>query len=148
MRRVALFFTILCLVAPAALAQGAPHGWLFGTWTGGLFSPPANITAEACNGQPTVIFTQDIVFRTYLGNPTYVQRSITSAQTQPGRTEFRFQPAPRPMGSGMMGLAGAPPGPNFGCGNPDWLPVRRISNDIIEFPGCIDFPFPLRRCPR
>jgi hypothetical protein len=42
-----------------------------------------------------------------------------------------------------------PPAPQFvgfGCANPDWLPVKRISNDVIEFPGCAEFPFPLRRC--
>lgn len=132
-------------VAPA-FAQAPPHAWLFGAWTGGMFSAPANVPAEACLGQPTVIFTRDVVMRAQLGSQDYVQRAITSAQTRPGLTEFRFTPAPKPIGAGMLGLPGAPEMMGFGCASADWLPVKRISNDVIEFPGCPEFPFPLRRC--
>ena len=49
--------------------------------------------------------------------------------------------------AGMLGMPAPPPLPGFGCANPDYLAVKRVSNDVIEFPGCAEFPFPLRRCP-
>jgi len=147
MRRLSLALSFLAsLAASPAVAQQPPHAWLFGTWTGGMFSAPANVPAEACLGQPVVIFTRDVVMRATLSDQAYVQRLISSAQTRPGVTEFRFTPAPRPVGAGVLGIPAGPQFIGFGCSSPDWLPVKRISNDVIEFPGCADFPFPLRRC--
>jgi hypothetical protein len=112
-----------------------------------MFPVPAQVPAEACLGQPVVIFTRDVVMRATLTDQLYLQRLIASAQTKPGVTEFRFTPAPRPVGAGVLGMPSAPQMMGFGCANPDWLPVRRVNNDVIEFPGCSDFPYPLRRCP-
>lgn len=150
MRRLLLAVSAVAALA-ASIAPGfaqapPPHAWLFGTWTGGMFSAPANLPSESCLGQPVVIFTRDVVMRAQLGDQAYVQRLIASAATQPGVTEFRFTPAPKPIGAGVLGMPPAPSLTGFGCANPDWLPVKRISNDVIEFPGCAEFPFPLRRC--
>ena len=69
MRRFASLLACLLLAHAAApvLAQAParqpPHAWLFGTWSGGIFPAPSNITAEACLSQPVVIFTRDLVLR-------------------------------------------------------------------------------------
>jgi hypothetical protein len=70
---------IATLPAPAvspARAQGtAPHAWLFGSWTGGLFPAPSGLTAELCLAQPVVIFTRDLVLRATLTDQTYPWRA-------------------------------------------------------------------------
>ena len=138
----------LSFLPAAAHTQGPPpHAWLFGAWSGGMFPPPPGVGAEACQGQPVVIFTRDIVMRATIADQFYVQRLIVSAATASGLTEFRFTPASRPVGAGVLGLPEAASLTGFGCANPDWLPVRRLTADTIEFPKCTDFPYPLRRCP-
>jgi hypothetical protein len=133
-----------------ARAQGAPpHAWLFGSWTGGLFPVPSNISAQACLAAPVVIFTNDVVLRASLTEATYTQRVVETARTVPGETDFRFAPSAAPAPSNpLLGNAGAPPpSVGFGCGDPDSLRVVRRSDNEIEFPGCADFPNPLIRCP-
>lgn len=162
MRRISLTLPVATLaltlalagsVAPEARAQSdvavVPHAWLFGSWTGGLFPAPSNLTAEACLSQPVVIFTRDVVLRATLMDTTYRQRVIATARATGKDVEFRFAPAPAEAPSGgMMGLA-APAGDNgFGCDDPDVLHVQRHTENEISFPGCAEFPNPLVRCPR
>jgi hypothetical protein len=137
------------LTAPSApRAQGAgqpPHAWLFGTWTGGLFPAPSNLSAASCMGEPVVIFTRDIVLRATLTDISYTQRVIATARTNPGVTDFQFAPSAAPQ-SGLFGAA--PPAQiGFGCESPDVLHVQRRGENEISFPGCADFPNPLVRCP-
>src|SRR5580692_8708798 len=75
MRRtaLALLATLPLLPATGHAQSGAPHSWLFGEWTGGLFPAPANLTAQACLGQPTVIFTRDVVIRGSLTEVNFTQ---------------------------------------------------------------------------
>jgi hypothetical protein len=137
------------LAAPASpvRAQGEPpHAWLFGSWTGGLFPAPSNITAAACLAQPVVIFSRDVVLRATLTDVTYTQRVIATARTNPGVTEFQFAPATPPT-TGLFGAPAAATQSGFGCQNPDELTVQRRSDNEITFPGCADFPNPLVRCP-
>ena len=68
MRRIAcllaasLFGAAVLPVAatPASAQQAPPHAWLFGSWTGGLFPAPSNVTAQTCLATPVVIFTRDV----------------------------------------------------------------------------------------
>lgn len=154
MRRPALLPLLLLALAAAPLGgahaqSGAPHSWLFGSWTGGLFPAPPNMTPQACFGQPTVIFTRDVVFRAQLTDATFAQRVIVTARTSGGQTEFQFTPAVDALaatGSGLLGIAQPKAATGFGCESPDVLHVHRVSDNEITFPGCRDFPNPLVRC--
>jgi hypothetical protein len=129
---------------------GPPQAWLFGAWTGGLFPPPATLTAQSCLAQPTVIFTRDVVMRASLIAPSYSQRVVETARTSAGGTDFQFSPAVDPtaaMGSGLMGVTAPPAAAGFGCETPNVLHVQRRGENEIAFPGCADFPEPLVRCP-
>jgi hypothetical protein len=127
------------LARPAPAQQPvAPHEWLFGSWTGGMF-PAADTIGPRCTAQPTVIFTRDVVLRSGLLDPAYRQRIIETVVTRADGATFRFTPLP--------GGARLPPDIAFGCpAGPDVLEVRRIGPDEIAFPECRDFPSPLRRC--
>ncbi len=129
--------------AGAQQRQGPPHEWVFGAWTGGQF-PAVDTEGPACFGQPTVIFTRDIVMRSSLLDVAYRQRTIETAAVRPNGLEFRFSPVAAPGGP----LGGrVPPDFGFGCaGNPDVLVVERRNDNEIVFPNCSDFPAPLRRC--
>lgn len=143
----ALAVAVFCLPSipsQPAQAQGAPHGFLFGSWTGGLFPPPSQVSAQECLAQPSVIFTRDVVLRATLTDVLYIQRGIETARGTGGGLDIRFSAAPRPA-SGGLGLDAG--GFGFGCDSPDVLHVQRVSNNEINFPGCRDFPFPLVRCP-
>lgn len=153
MRRlsVALLACVVGLSDPGlpAAAQSPPQSWLFGTWTGGLFPVTGGVTLEACLAQPVVIFTRDIVLRATLTDPFYIQRVVQTAQTNPGVTEFRFTPAldeAAATGAGLLGETAPQPKPGFGCETADVLHVRRISENVIAFPGCKEFPEQLVRC--
>ncbi|MDT7950877.1 MAG: hypothetical protein RQ966_05165 [Acetobacteraceae bacterium] len=127
----------------SAFAQAEPpHAWLFGTWTGGLFPPPSNMTTQACFSQPVAIFTRDLVMRATLTDQTLVQRVIESARAVPGGADFRFAAA-----AATPGLFGTPMAQTgFGCPSPDELVVQKRGENTITFPGCTDFPYPLVRC--
>lgn len=150
MRRPALLLLALLLLPHPGRAQsGAPHSWLFGAWTGGLFPAPPGLSAQACFGQPTVIFTRDVVLRAELTDVAFAQRVIVTAQTRGGQTDIRFAPAQDDLvatSRGLMGLDPPKPAPGFGCEGTDVLHVKRLSDNQIEFPGCADFPNPLVRC--
>ena len=151
-RRFACLLALLSLfAAPAAWGQsgGAPHSWLFGTWTGGLFPVSAALTTQACLAQPTVIFTRDVVLRATLTDVVFAQRVVETARSGAGGTDFRFSPAPDPaaaMRAGLMGLDPPKEAAGFGCETPDVLHVQRRSENEIVFPGCEEFPHPLVRC--
>lgn len=154
MRRLARFSLMLALaVTPLAGGQaqsGAPHAWLYGAWTGGLFPVSPKISAAACLAQPTVIFTRDVVLRATLTDVTFDQRVIVTARTANGQTEIQFTPAVDALAAtsnGLLGLDQPKAAAGFGCERPDVLHVRRISENEISFPGCRDFPSPLVRCP-
>lgn len=151
MRRPALLAACLCAAValaptprPAAAQALPPHAWLFGSWTGGLFPVPDNVPARVCLEQPVVIFTRDVVLRATLTSSTYIQRVIETARTNPGVTEFRFEPAS--ASGGFLGMAGEPADLGFGCSDPNALHVQRRGDNEITFPGCADFPYPLVRC--
>ena len=132
------------LLAAPAIAQApvAPHEWLFGSWTGGMFPPPTP-SARAAPRQPTVIFTRDVVLRSGLLDPAYRQRIIETVVTRADGATFRFSPVV-PPGTAAARL---PPDIAFGCpGGPDTLEVLRVGPDEIVFPDCRDMPSPLRRC--
>jgi hypothetical protein len=119
-----------------------PHAWIFGSWTGGLY-PPADTEGPRCTGQPTVIFTRDVVMRSSVLEVTYRQRMIETAAATANGLEFRFvgaQPQMTPLGPRLPSDIG------FGCGNPNLLRVERRGPNEIVFPNCDDFPAPLRRC--
>ena len=107
MRRILL----LCLagtflsapVLPAAAQQMPPHAWLFGTWTGGVFPPPQNMSREACLSQPVVIFTRDLVMRATLTEQELTQRVIESARATPTGMEFRFASNGMTAPDGILG---------------------------------------------
>ena len=141
MRRLALLLALATV--PPAQAQTAPHAWLFGSWTGGLFPVAGPPTAQSCLAHPTVIFSRDVVLRASLTDIAYDQRLIDTARTASGVTEFRFTPVAPPTG----GLLAAPARTGFGCPDPNALRVQRRTDDEISFPGCADFPNPLVRCP-
>lgn len=120
-----------------------PHAYLFGTWTGGIFPTPANLSPQACLSQPVVVFTRDLVLRATLTEQTLTQREIETARASPTGIEFRFAATgarPGLLGPGVAAAAG------FGCEDPDSLHVQRRGENEIVFPGCADFPNPLVRC--
>jgi hypothetical protein len=152
MRRVATLLFASCLAMAPGIAgaqnQAAPHAWLFGAWTGGLFPAPSSLTAQECLAQPTVIFTRDIVMRATLTEATYVQRLIETVRRTTTGAEFRFAGSVVPQsGTDLMGLAAAGAETGFGCDSPDVLNVQRRGENEIAFPGCADYPYPLVRCP-
>jgi hypothetical protein len=155
MRRSAAAVLTVLLLAPGGHAAtppagGPPHAWLFGAWTGGLFPVTGAVSAQSCLGQPTVIFTRDVVLRASLTDPTYAQRVVATARTRAGATDFQFAPAADPAAAASSALLQvAPPKADagFGCESPDVLHVVRRSDNQIAFPGCADFPEPLVRCP-
>jgi hypothetical protein len=139
-------------IVPGAWAQqgSAPHAWLFGVWTGGLFPAASNVSAAVCLAQPTVIFTRDVVMRATLTEVAYDQRIVETARTTGGITEFQFSPAQDPVaatGNGLLGMQPPRAAAGFGCASPDLLRVQRHTDNEIVFPGCTDFPNPLVRCP-
>lgn len=145
MRRPLLLSLALLLAIPANLAHSQsqpPHAWLFGTWTGGIFPAPSNMSSQACFSQPVVIFTRDLVLRATLTEQTLSQREIETARATVHGAEFRFAVtgAVPPM------FGGAPERVGFGCASPDVLVVQRRGENEISFPGCADFPYPLVRC--
>ncbi len=150
MRRIALCLVFLTATAAAAApaparAQGAPpHAWLFGTWTGGMFPVPANVSGQACFSQPVVIFTRDLVMRATLAQQTLTQREIETARAVPGGMEFRLLGGLAPDSS-LLGMGGGRLG-GFGCETADVLHVQRRGENEISFPGCSEFPNPLVRC--
>ncbi len=152
MRRPAIFLAAVLLFPPvvARAQSGGPHSWLFGSWTGGLFPVPEGMTAQACLGQPTVIFTRDVVLRASLTEPNFTQRVIVTARTTAGLTDIQFTPAVSELAAtsnGLLGLDQPKPAAGFGCDSDDVLHVRKISDTEIVFPGCQEFPNPLTRCP-
>ncbi len=133
---------------PAGAQRGQPpHAWLFGTWTGGLFPAPENISSEACLSQPVVIFTRDLVLRATLIQQTLTQRVIETANVAAGNVEFRFAPGGAAAGDSALGLPNPATAAGFGCASEDVLHVQRKGPNEITFPGCKDFPNPLVRCP-
>jgi len=120
-----------------------PHAYLFGTWTGGLFPVPANLTSQACLSQPVVVFTRDLVLRATLVEQTLTQREIETARASAAGTEFRFTATGAP--AGLLG-AGSAAAAGFGCEDPNVLHVQRRGENEIAFPGCADFSYPLVRC--
>jgi hypothetical protein len=151
-RSVACLLAVVALVPwGAAHAQsGAPHSWLFGAWVGGLFPVPPGLTAQACLGQPTVIFTRDVVLRAQLTDVTFAQRVIVTARTVASHTDFAFTPAVDALAAtsnGLLGLEAPKAAAGFGCESEDVLHVQRSSETEITFPGCREFPNPLVRCP-
>jgi hypothetical protein len=131
---------------PAQAQSTAPHAWLYGSWSGGLFPPPPGLSASlACLTQPVVIFTRDVVLRASLAETTYTQRVIATARTAGNHTDFQFAPPEAAVAAGLVG-ATAPPPAGFGCPDPNVLNVERKSASEISFPGCADFPYPLVRC--
>lgn len=123
---------------PAGPAGGPPHAWLFGTWTGGIF-PASETGGAACFGQPSVIFTRDIVMRSSPVDVAMRQRLVQTATATPQGVEFRLVPAAPPGGR-------VPLGAGFGCADPNLLRVERRGNNEIVFPDCSEFPSPLKRC--
>jgi hypothetical protein len=145
MRRRFFLSTGLLLAAPALAQprQALPHEWVFGSWLGGQF-PPGEIGGQECLGGATVIFLRDVVLRATALDVAYRQRLIETVAPIPDGLEFRFVPA-GPVG-GAFGNR-PPPDAGFGCeGDPNLLRVRRRTADEIIFPGCNEFPSPLRRC--
>lgn len=134
----------LALAIPGAVAQqqqqaAAPHEWLFGSWTGGVF-PPLDVETARCLGQPTVIFTRDVVMRASPVDFGYRQRLIETVAARETSVEFRLTPIPAPGGRVPADLA-------FGCpGGPNELVVERRGPNEVVFTNCTEFPFPLRRC--
>lgn len=158
MRRSARLLACLLLAhavaTPPAQAQAQtqaqsrqpPHAWLFGTWSGGIFPVPSNLTAEACLSQPVVIFTRDLVLRATLVEQTLVQREIETVRSTPTGFEFRFSAAPS-FGGLLLGAATPAQAVGFGCIDANQLTVQRRGENELAFPGCDDFPNPLVRCP-
>ncbi|MGG5807939.1 hypothetical protein [Falsiroseomonas sp. CW058] len=141
------------LVAATALALGGsagaqpggepPHAWVFGSWTGGMY-PPTDTSGPRCTGQPTVIFTRDVVLRAPTLDVAYRQRLIETVAASGDSLEFRLLPVPpqnTPLGPRIA------PDAAFGCpGGPNTLRVERRGPNEIVFPDCADFPSPLQRC--
>lgn len=122
---------------------GPPHGFLFGSWTGGIY-PAVDTEGAACFAQPTVVFTRDVVMRVSSLDVAYRQRLVETAAPMPnGGVEFRLAPAAVSVPSAGGRL---PPDSGFGCADPDGLVVERHGPDEISFPGCAEFPSRLRRC--
>ena len=134
-------------VLPAAAQGDAPHAFLFGAWTGGLFPPPSTMTAQQCLAQPIVIFTRDVVMRVVINDILYAQRRIETARGTGNGLEFRFTPQLQPVPTSPFDQPGQNFTVGFGCENPDVLHVQRRGENEISFPGCPEFPYPLVRCP-
>jgi hypothetical protein len=136
--------TALTLGGSAGAQQGdPPHAWVFGSWTGGIY-PATETSGPRCTGQPTVIFTRDVVLRAPTLDIAYRQRLIETVAVSPDQLDFRLVPVPAqntPLGPRV------PPDVGFGCpGGPNVLRVvRRGANEIV-FPDCAEFPSPLQRC--
>lgn len=129
----------------SAEAQRAepPHAWVFGSWTGGIF-PPGETSGPRCTGQPTVIFTRDVVLRASVFDVAYRQRIIETVAGGPDALDFRFVPAAGNAGPLASRL---PPDIGFGCPTgPNALRVERIGPNEIAFPDCGEFPSHLTRC--
>ncbi len=134
----------VALPSPARAQAGLPpHASLFGTWTGGLFPVPANLTPQACLSQPVVIFTRDLVLRATLTEQTLTQREIETARVSPGGVEFRLAGTGAPA---SLTTSGVPSAAGFGCEDPNVLHVQRRGENEIAFPGCAEFAYPLVRC--
>ena len=154
MRRNGLkLLMVAALAAPLAAAdaqqpaaqpesQAAPHSWLFGTWTGGIFPVSSSLPPQTCLSQPVVIFTRDLVMRATLTEQTLTQREIQTARAIPGGMEFRLTSTGAAPGALVRGARGG----GFGCASPDVLTVQRRGDNEITFPGCADFPNTLVRC--
>jgi hypothetical protein len=159
MRRAALCLIVVALATPLCAklahaqnpqASAVPHAWLFGSWTGGLFPVPSNLTAQACLSQPVVIFTRDMVLHATLTDTIYHQRIIETVRSGPNRSDFRFAPGIDPaaaMQAGLLGVKTPMEQSGFGCDSPDSLHVVRRGENEIVFEGCKSFPEPLIRCP-
>lgn len=119
--------------------SGPPHAWLYGTWTGGIF-PATETEGAACFGQPTVIFTRDVVMRSSPLDVAYRQRLVETATATPNGVDFRLVP----VGPAQPGRA--PLGVGFGCADVNTLRVERRGENEIVFPDCAEFPSPLKRC--
>jgi hypothetical protein len=119
--------------APPPRSNEPPHSWLFGTWTGGLFPVLDGMTEQDCRTQPTVAFAKDEVIHASLTSTTMSERVIETVRTTAEGAEFRFTPA-----------AGDTTG--FGCDTANVLYVARQTDNIINFPRCAAFPYPLQRC--
>ena len=120
-----------------------PHAWVFGSWTGGLF-PAGETSGPRCTGQPSVIFTRDVVLRASVFDVPYRQRLIETVTAGENVLEFRF--VATPAQSGPLGR-GLPSDVGFGCpAGPNALRVERRGENEIVFPDCAEFPSPLRRC--
>ena len=149
MRRTALPLAALLALSGAVLPAAAqpqaqpPHAYLFGTWTGGLFPVPSNMSPQACLSQPVVIFTRDLVMRATLTEQTLIQREIETARANASGTDFRFAATAAP--AGLLGAGGAAAA-GFGCEDPNTLHVQRRGENEIAFPGCAEFSYPLVRC--
>ena len=145
MRRGMLVAAMTLALAGSGAAQPGdpPHAWVFGTWTGGIF-PPGETEGPRCTGQPTVIFTRDVVLRASPLEVSYRQRLVETVTASPEALEFRLVPAApqaTPFGARVPADAG------FGCaGGPNQLRVERRGPNEIVFPNCAEFPSPLRRC--
>jgi hypothetical protein len=124
--------------ASPALA-GPPHAWLYGTWTGGIF-PATETQGAACLGQPSVVFTRDVILRSSPLDITFRQRLVETATTTPTGVDFRLVPVGPTQGGRV------PPGVGFGCSDPNTLRVERRGDNEIVFPDCEEFPSPLKRC--
>ena len=147
MRTGVLAVALAALLGGSAWSQGGgdqpPHAWVFGSWTGGLF-PPTDTEGPRCTGQPSVIFTRDVVMRSSPFDVAYRQRLVETVATTPESLDFRLVPVPPQRGPFGPQV---PPDVGFGCsGNPNLLRVQRVGPDEIRFPDCADFPAPLRRC--
>ena len=133
-------------VAPQVAAQPGgepPHAWVFGSWTGGMF-PPGETTGARCTGQPSVIFTRDVVMRASIFDVAYRQRLIETVSVGEDVLEFRF--VAMSAQSGPLG-ARLPPDIGFGCATgPNGLRVERRGPNEIVFPNCAEFPSSLLRC--
>jgi hypothetical protein len=128
--------------ASALAADAPPHAWLYGSWAGGLYPAPSDMTAAECNAHPTFIVTQDAVLHATLAQPGFVQNLIASVRGTPQGTVFTLAPsgAEAPPGS-LPGIA------DFGCADSTTLRVVKSGANQIAFPGCTAFPSPLVRCP-
>ncbi len=148
MRRLLAAALLLAALPAPSRAQLPPHAWLFGTWTGGLFPAPENVSAAACLSQPVVIFTRDLVLRATLVEQTLTERVVETANATAAGVEFRFAPGGIDAGASPdASLPGGPSALGFGCDSPNVLHVLRRGPNEISFPGCSDFPNPLVRCP-
>ncbi len=153
MRRTTQLIATLAVIALLATSPAgaqtatAPHVWLFGAWTGGLFPPPSALSAHECLAQPVVIFTRDIVMRATLTDQLYTQRLVETARSTGSGVEFRFARSLPIAASSPFGQQQNQAETGFGCENPDVLHVQRRGENEISFPGCPEFPYPLVRCP-